>query len=233
MLISSIFAVVLLTIVDVAKNANQRMTDNIFYDNYNNVLTVEAIGNPMSHGTGVLIKTAKNRLVVLTNKHVCNALEPNILINNDLITSTESVLYKDEIVDLCLLTVSKDLKVKDIKLAPEPARKNQTIFSLGYPYDFSKNLIEGRIIGDALIPVYEIFMDQEKCKAVPVINNIAYCYNEENLVSTNALQFPGGSGSPVFNSNNELVGLMAVSHGMTHFGGMIYLKDIRRVLNKF
>lgn len=226
--------VTLLTIVDVAKNANQRVTDNIFYNNYNNVLTVEMPGNPMSHGTGVLVKTAKNKLVVLTNRHVCDALGgPSVFLNNDVISASESILYKDETVDLCLISVSKELKTEGIKIADNAPRKNESIFSIGYPYEFGKNLIEGRIVGDAIIPVYEVFTDQSRCQALPVINGTAYCYNEENLVSTNALQFPGGSGSPVFNSNNELVGLMSVSHGMTHFGGMIYLKDIKRVLSQF
>ncbi len=212
---------------------SQWKSDQIFYSNLNKIVKVASPENHLSHGTGVLLRTATNKLVVLTNRHVCDDFNPVVYLENKTINGIGQVLYVDLPADLCLISPPAEFTATPTKLAASEPDANQEVYSMGYPLYHDINLIAGRVIGETKIPVMNTYSTQLNCKEIVNRNDQFYCITEENLVATNAFLFPGGSGSPVFNSNNELVGLMAVTATGSNFGHMVYLNDIKRVLSLY
>lgn len=215
------------------KYSQQAQNDKIFWDNYDNVIRVEASGNPMAHGTGIIVNTSKGKQVVLTNGHVCEAFSQSPVLNNTLTTQKSNILYVDILSDLCIIEVPKKLEVRAIPLAEKEPRMNQELFSIGYPLGHDKNLLSGRGIGLNTVPMHKLFQGQVRCPQIVVNNFQAYCLTIEQVMATNVVLFPGGSGSPVFNLNNELVGLMSLTSPGSNFGHMVLLSDIKRVLDLY
>jgi S1-C subfamily serine protease len=93
--------------------------------------------------------------------------------------------------------------------------------------------MSGRTIIQTSIPIQSVFSGQQRCSQILANAYDTYCFNIEQMVSTNIQLYPGGSGSPVFNLKNELVGLMSSTAPMSNFGHMVLLSDIKRVLNLY
>ncbi len=233
-LIFTILTIFSAVVVDISNRATQRTIDNIFYSNFQNILTVERRGNSNAHGTGVVVRTASGKEVVLTNRHVCQMVGPNLFLNNEVLSGATDILYIDYTADLCLISLPKALNLPKIQLAQQAPRLNQQIFSIGYPLYFNKNLVSGTAMGDITWTVVTTGQPQSSCDEMKVKDGVEYCLKREQYMGTNVELYPGGSGSPVFNINNELVGLMSATdqHG-SFFGCMVHLKDIKRVLNQF
>ncbi len=220
-------------IVDLAKNASQRSSDNVFYSNFTDIVMVAMPGNLNAHGTGVFVKTNKGELVVLTNKHVCEFLGKDLFLNNEIISASTEAVYVDLEADLCLVKVPKALNTKGATVALRDPRPNQDLLSIGFPLDMIRYPGVGKVIGPTEIPEVVVYTDQSNCRKRKVQDGQELCLLIHEQVGTTIPSFSGSSGSPVFNSASELVGLISTSSRNTNFGTMVYLKDIKRVLNKF
>ncbi len=207
--------------------------DKIFFSNIENILQVKNINNLAAYGTGVIVKTKNNQLVILTNRHICKDFFPRVYIENHFLNGVTDILYQDEKADLCLIKLPQDLKVTPTKVSTFPPSLNEEVYSIGYPLYNDINMLTGRVIGPIISATRELYTLQPNCKELFKDQDKDWCILEEDLVATNIFTFPGNSGSPVMNSNNELVGLIVSTDPRTHFGQMIYLSDIQRVLGKF
>lgn len=232
-LILAIAGLLTFIIKDLAKQSSQRTSDNVYYSNFTDIVMVAAPGNLNRHGSGVFVKTRLGELVVLTNRHVCNNIGKELFLHNEIISATTEALYVDQEADLCLVKVPKPLNTKGATVARQNPRSNQDVLSIGFPLDMIRYPGVGKVIGPTELPEVVIYDNQPNCRKRKVQDGQELCLLIHEQVGTTIPQFPGGSGSPVFNLDSELVGLISTASLNTNFGTMVYLKDIKRVLNKF
>ena len=214
------------------KKAPQELADKIFLDNYNNVYRIRGMLG-ISGGTGVALIAKSGKKVVLTNRHVCLGTGDYVSMHNGNFGGQSAVLYKDLEADLCVIDFPSHIPVAEIPLSSKIARGNEIVHAVGFPLDHDKNLSSGLVLRPLSIEVFGPFKDQTNCNRVFEFNKNKVCAILENIVQTNIVAFPGNSGIPVFNNQNELIGLVSATDPRSNFAAMVLLVDIKRVLNKF
>lgn len=233
-LILTIFTALAYSMVEISKGATQRTIDNIYFSNFDNVLSIQTSdGQTGVRATGVVVTGKSGKLIVLTNKHVCIGARSPVWLMNDTIAIKAEVLFQHPTVDLCVIDFPTDVKMNTPDIAASEPRMNEEVYSFGYPLDLYKNILAGRIIIDQTFNFVDVHTDQTNCLHTRTIKGVEYCHTQEIYLQTNILQFHGNSGSPVFNKNNELVGLTVATHTQTNFGSIIHLTDIKLVLSKY
>ena len=170
-------------------------------------------------GTGIILESKNGESRILTNSHVCGLVEHGALVhsvNGSFMVKT----YKHaDNHDLCLLTVEANLHINtDIaKEGPVPYYDQASIS--GHPALFPTVVTKGHVSGDKIIQVMSGMRkctDEEKqgpngllCILLGGIPNIKTF--SSTLVSATIM--PGSSGSGVYNSKNELIGVVFAGQG--------------------
>lgn len=205
-----------------------------------------------SYGSGVLIAHSKNKKnsYILTVAHVCedpdNEETPfssikfnnsiTILKNSDGIDQKGWIHALDRLNDLCLIGTEYIDEIP-MKLAKKPPQKHKKYYNIGAPYGIwsveNSLLFEGHFSGYQNIPKRILDLPD---------NIVTFCKGEEldDICVTKEVKMqmftipaaPGSSGSPVFNSKGELVGIISmvvvpmyhVSLGATHESISKFLK---------
>lgn len=150
----------------------------------------------LSTGTGFIVH--QNGYVV-TNYHVVEDAQ-NIFIrgiNGDFQNKHEaSVLYKDQINDLCLLKINdmNDIVINSIPYIIDEEIKSvgESIFSLGYP----------------LLST----MGEEIKLTNGIISSKTGFKGDVTMYQTNVAVQPGNSGGPMFDSNGNIIGVVKARH---------------------
>jgi len=224
----------LLNYIDIRiSTAPQVLVDGIFYNNYDKVFSVRSPRIQGMHGTGVLVKVKSGKSVILTNRHVCDAIGNTVLLTNGLTGGFSGVIYVDEQVDLCVIDFPASIDIAALKVEMITLKGNEISYSIGYPLEHDKSLTTGLVLGAVNLEVRSQFVDQTNCSRIFMVGTTKMCGILQSLIQTSVPTFPGSSGSPVFNKENKFIGLMNSAHPQSNFGAMIYLQDIIRVLNKF
>jgi S1-C subfamily serine protease len=182
-----------------------------------------------STATGFSIKydPATNSSFVITNDHFCRSVVSGfILIIEDYEKSIidvsdeyikSQILYTDPELDLCLVKASGFIKpviMADYNYKPELFEK---VFIVGGPTGNFPIIIDTYV--SSIVKREDIFMETMSEEG-----------NDLLLVSEQI--FPGHSGSPVFNQEGELIGVVFAS--MQTYGGIaISHKDISELLYRF
>lgn len=164
---------------------------------------------------------------IITNDHFCSAIMPNSIlaienykktapnISNDYISS--KVLYTDSELDLCLIAAFGFIKpaiIADISYQPELFEK---VFIVGGPTGNFPIIIDTYISGSST-------------RESIMLGGISNDGNDFLLISEQI--FPGHSGSPVFNQEGEVIGVVFAS--LETYGGFaISHKDIFELLFRF
>lgn len=185
-----------------------------------------------SGGSGVIVGYKRGITIILTNKHVCSVIKNGGLIETD-VGSRRIYAYKDyPYHDLCLVKVYGKLG-KPAKIAKKEPKKYDFLLVSGHPLLLPTTVVFGHLSGrmDVEIEVGYLRCTKENAKKYPY-----YCsrYGYIPIIevfrsqSISALIQPGSSGSGVFNSKGEVIGVVFAGMGSLSYGFIVpyeYVKD--------
>ena len=177
--------------------------------------------NRTSGGSGVVYRSYPSESHVLTNKHVCNLVEKGGLVSTAQGTYRATGVFKDTEHDLCLIKVNGDLGVNTkIGDAPDSQKYTTQATIVGHPHLFPTIQTSGHVSGTILV---QIMTGMRECTAKDQENpdSSFFCallgkmpvikLYEATLVSATIM--PGSSGSGVFDSANNLIGVVFAGSG--------------------
>lgn len=172
----------------------------------------------MNHGgTGLIFYSTKSKSWVLTNDHVCKvAKEGGLVLGTQGRYQVHSVIESKQS-DLCLLSVLDNLK-SSTRVSPNPPNMYDEVSVSGFPALMPNIVSKGHLSGRAVIGV---FTGVQSCTDEEKANDPAMCLFAGGMpivkfyesVLTSATIMPGNSGSGVYNSKNELIGLVFAGSG--------------------
>ena len=184
-------------------------------------------------GTGIVLRSSQSSSLILTNSHVCKVVENGGLVSGVAGKFMVSSYKHSEKNDLCLIKVEGDLQAntKIAKTAPVPYR-SEAIVS-GHPGLMPNIITKGHFSGRQVLQVMvgmRACTDDEKqdpqlgllcllAGGVPVIR-------EFDSVLVSATIMPGSSGSGVYNSNNELSGVVFAGAGELGYGWTVPYQSV-------
>jgi len=180
------------------------------------VLILNVLGQ--GGGTAFLISIPGRPNVVLTNKHICQSIEPTsqVLLNQGDHYYFGAVERMDETADLCTLKLPYGLQDDEgFRLAPSgQLKKEETVYVYGHPHLEPLTMVYGAYKHEFVLP-------EEPAEKFPLGGMLA-----------GRLRFwvrPGNSGSPVLNSKGQAVGIVFAFDGVG--GLMVPLSEIKRFLD--
>lgn len=185
-------------------------------------------------GSASIVEAPSGRHYMLTCGHVCNAAAWNGIMRANY--DDGKLLYGrlvklDMKMDLCVSEVERGLPA--LKVSHE-LKIGQTIYTRGYPQNIlSEN--KGKYVGhqswDYIYPIEEVgecFKGSDKVRNGN--GNIQGCHIVYNDNVTTLYSRPGSSGSPVVNSEGELVGVVSSWLAEKDEAGIVRLEDIQEFL---
>lgn len=147
----------------------------------------------------------RGKQYLVTNKHVCGIVYK--LYHMDAPMAVYNVIAKSVDYDLCVLTVEKPIK-RPFYLHTEPLKIGEVGFITGYP--LGKRHEQIGIVSDlSKVPVAE-HEDKSTCKPPRRYDDdYEVCVEDEIAMNIGfALIRPGNSGSPMYNSKREILGVV-------------------------
>lgn len=181
---------------------------------------VMIVNKAMNHGgTGIVYLSGRDGSYVLTNGHVCRAVKTGGVVRTTTNSYQITSILESQVSDLCLVFVASNLG-QNTKLA----NNEPTIFTpakvSGHPALMPTVISTGHFSERAII---EVFTGMRECtvaeQADPLtalicafFNGIPVIKSYESLLVT-ATIMPGSSGSGVYNSSNELSGVVFAGQG--------------------
>ena len=138
-----------------------------------------------SVGSGFIVDA--QGIVVTNNSVVADAGEITVILNGGFTTKAE-LIGGDKKLDLAVLRISTDRKLKAVKLADsDKVRSGEWVIAIGSPFGFGGTVTAG------------IISAQHRD-----INSGPY----DNYLQTDAALNPGNAGGPLFNLEGEVVGII-------------------------
>lgn len=176
-----------------------------------------------SGGTGIVLFSSKTQSDILTNDHVCKLLKKAgglVLSDSDAFQATS--ILESEVSDLCLVTVSDDLKAR-VEISPKGPNAYDKATVSGHPALMPNVLSTGHFSGRQIIQVMtgmkectpEEIADPSTALPCAFFGGLPVVKSYESVLVT-ATIMPGSSGSGVYNSKEQLSGV--VFAGSTEFG---------------
>lgn len=174
-------------------------------------------------GTGIILSSGSEKSYVLTNAHVCKVVATGgvVVTNSGGVFQVNSVRIS-EVSDLCILSVLNDLKSNTYISKTGPEMYDGVQVS-GHPALMPNIISRGHVSGQAIIQVMTGFRpctpeDQQDNALIcafmggmPVIKSY-----QSRLVSATIM--PGSSGSGVYNSSRQLIGVVFAGSGDFGYG---------------
>lgn len=171
-----------------------------------------------SGGSGVIVSNSPGMSKVLTNAHVCRVVEKGGLVHT---VNGKTNLVVNYVVssnhDLCLISVSANLHASAVlaNSAPEPG---EAATISGHPRLLPQSITTGVFSGKRVI---QVMVGLKKCTKADIQRDPLLCMIVGGfpIVKTYISQLvtatimPGSSGSAVYNSSNELSGLVFAGNG--------------------
>lgn len=171
-------------------------------------------------GTGFLLNHKDYGKLVITNRHVCEALDES---NNFHILEQGDKVYvaitriKSELTDLCIIKPPQEVieSRAGLKLAERDAREGEAVYVEGHPFLKPLTRYNGRLVNVIVQPL-------DLTEVVPS--------KFIRMGRVDFMVFPGNSGSPVFNKAGEVIGVVFAMEGSTQNGLYIPLLDLKYFL---
>lgn len=180
------------------------------------VMIVESSG--VSGGSGVILRSATGDSEVLTNAHVCDVVRRGGMVLTKASSYMISAMRYSMEHDLCLINVMGDLGVETDIASSAPKQYYEKATVSGHPALYPNVVTSGHFSGTEVIPVLIGF---ERCTGKEKGQDLFMCgyfggmplirRYETTLVTATIM--PGSSGSGVYNTNEELTGLVFAGSG--------------------
>lgn len=168
-----------------------------------------------SGGSGVILSSARNESVILTNKHVCEIVKSGgrVVYEGSSYEVQEVKPYPKH--DLCFVKVFHSFGV-NIKLAEYAPEKYTQATIVGHPRLMPTIMTHGHFSGKDII---KIMVGLRPCTPDDMEQYGLFClfmggvpvFKDFETQAVSATIQPGSSGSPVFNARGELSGLAFAS----------------------
>lgn len=164
-----------------------------------------------SGGSGVIYKSTERSSYILTNSHVCNVLEKGGLVITEQNEHNVEQYKQSKVHDICVVRVIGNLGVNTVMAASSPDFGDEAIIS-GHPFLLPTAITKGHISKHIDI---KLLIGTEKCteREQEDMGFLCFWFGGMPLIKTftattsTALISPGNSGSGVFNSEGEIIGL--------------------------
>lgn len=189
-------------------------------------------------GTGIILSSNRKESRILTNRHVCGVLERGGGLVHSFLGISQVVTYiKSDRSDLCLLTVSDNL-LTNTKVSEQTLHMYDKVSVSGHPSLLPNVITRGHASAHQIIQVMVGFKPCTE-EDVQNVDKFAYCLFmgglpiiesfEAQLVTATIM--PGSSGSGVYNSNNELVGVVFAGQGELAYGWIVPYEQVLAFLH--
>lgn len=190
-----------------------------------------------SGGTGIIYSSSKEGSYLLTNRHVCHVVENGGVVRATTGDYQVTSYVESQVSDLCLIYLPADLK-QNTKLAKSEPKVFSPSKVVGHPALMPTIISTGHFSERQIITIMtgtRICTDADKedplnsiyCQffgVVPILKSY-----DSQLVSSTIM--PGSSGSGVYNSNNELSGVVFAGSGDFGYGWIVTYDQVKAFLN--
>ena len=178
-----------------------------------------------SGGTGSIFRSYRDASHILTNKHVCRLIEQGGYVVKDERRYLITHYKKFEHHDLCLVRVKNNLGIS-LVISETLAKQSSTTYVSGHPNLLPHIATRGHLSGRMEI---ELITGVRPCTEDDIEKDPLVCLffggmplveKFDSQVVSNLIK-PGSSGSAVFNSDGEIVGVVYAGNGGDFSHGFI------------
>lgn len=197
--------------------------------------SVKITNREMNHGgTGIILKSSANKSIVLTNAHVCEVVKDGGVVITETGKYQVNSTKISKVSDLCVLTVLSDLYYQT-KLADKAPTMYDDVLVAGHPALMPNIISKGHLSGKDIL---QVMTGLTPCTSDDMAENPMICMFlggipviksfDSRLVSATIM--PGSSGSGVYNTSNELIGVVFAGQGDFGYGWTVPYEQVKNFL---